>query len=154
MEMTAERFRRLWMAAGAGQEGRVQVAGDERRDAVRIGAGYRVTLRAAVPPGLAGVVGSGGPVSAWVRDISASGIGLTCRRLPWRWFSLELPSTGRGVMLTVPCELALSCVLGDQPDGGFEVGARFLAPGALAPRYPTASMMPMRFASRGVPSLV
>jgi hypothetical protein len=113
MQLTAERFEELLKGAGGQKSGRKP----ERRNSVRLGVRYSVTVR----PLFAGSRVAGEPFRAWLRDVSLVGVGLTAPAAMSGKFTLELPNANDAVR-SVPCAVKTSRKL---PDGQFQIGAVF-----------------------------
>lgn len=113
MQIGAEQFQQIVAAAKAQASDRRS----EKREAVRIGVRYTIIVRPIIP----GINVAATPFSAFLRDISGKGVGLTCPVAVIGRFTLETPNA-LDVLHVVKCRTT-SCRRIDKEQ--FQVGAIF-----------------------------
>ena len=114
MQLTAEQFERI-VAEAVSQ---VSSRRPEQRGAARVGVRYAVTVR----PVIRGATGRATSFRGWLRDVSRSGLGLSCPVAVVGDFNIELTNAG-GAIHVVRCR-ARSCRR--VTSEAYQVGATFI----------------------------
>ena len=120
MELTAEQLVELLVVV----DGIDPPGGNEKRCRPRIGVRDPVKVRPVLGDPRSGQTGR--PVMAWLRDVSATGLGITCPHPleAGQSFVVELPRAD-GSRLQIRCVVA-NCATA--APGVYQVGGRFLEP--------------------------